>query len=107
MQMNKMYLYALGSLGGAEGDTFKVGESRTLEGVTKRHEEYDNRIEPIFVRAIWLLEENMKKNSDKIIHRYYRDKMPRKNREWIRGISLEELDETINSVFGPIVKRIQ
>jgi hypothetical protein len=105
--MKTMYLYALATLGGPDDNTFKVGESRNLKGVTKRHEEYDNRIEPIFVRAVWLLDDNMKKNCDKIIHRHYKDKMPRKNREWVRGVSLEELDETINYIFGPIVKRIQ
>lgn len=105
--MKTMYLYALGTLGGPDDDTFKVGESRNQKGINKRHEAYDNRIEPIFVRAIWLLDDNMKKNCDKIIHRHYKDKMPRKNREWVRGVSLEELDETINYIFGPIVKRIQ
>lgn len=102
-----MYLYALGTLGGPNDDTLKLGESRTTKGVSKRHEEYDNRIEPIFVRAIWLLDDDMKKNSDKIVHRHYAEKMPRKNREWIQGVSLEEIDSTISTIFGSIVKRIQ
>ena len=102
-------LYALTSDKHLEKGEYKVGISRDTKGVIAdggRLDSYNNGTDDLRIAAIWDIGMSSPK-SDKFVHSHFSDRLVKKHREWIRKITLEEIDEYIMRRFLPDVKRIQ
>ena len=102
-----MYIYCLATDTDLQANRLKIGETETLGGVESRRTEFDKTFEPLYTRAIWNIGDTAR-GSDKIIHRYFRDRLLRAGGfEWFGPISLDEVDQSIIQLCGSDVKRIK
>jgi hypothetical protein len=102
-----MYIYCLATDSDLQANRLKIGETETLSGVEERRTEFDKTFEPLYTRAIWNIGERAR-GSDKVLHRYFRDKLLRAGGyEWFGDITLDEVNEAILYICGPEIKRIK
>jgi hypothetical protein len=102
-------LYALTSDEHLKRGEYKVGISEDTAGVGGdggRLDSYNNGTDDLRIAAIWDIGMSSSK-SDKFVHSHFSDRLVKKHREWIRNITLEEIDEYIMYRFLPDVTRIQ
>lgn len=101
-------LYALTSDDHLKKGEYKVGISEDIEGVSGkggRLASYNNGVDDLRIVAIWDIGQSSSK-SDKFVHSHFKDRLVKKHREWIRNITLEEIDRYIMYRFRPDVSRI-
>ena len=102
-------LYALTSDRHLDKGEYKIGISKDTEGVIAeggRLDSYNNGTDDLRIAAIWDIGMSNSK-SDKFVHSHFSTRLVKKRREWIRNVTIEELDEYIMYRFRPDVMRIQ
>jgi hypothetical protein len=100
-------LYALTDDESVKTNTFKVGISYDTHGSENRLKDFDKGFKPIWFAAVWEIT-NGYTACDKDVHKYFRGRKIRHgNHEWLRGVTLDELNDAIVFLFGSNnVKRI-
>jgi hypothetical protein len=102
-----MYIYCLATDSDLQAKRLKIGETETLSGVEKRRIDFDKTFEPLYTRSIWNIGDR-NRGSDKVIHRYFRDKLLRAGGfEWFGDIVVDDVDQALLQICGPNITRVK